>query len=732
MSKRSFIIAGALLAAMFSPALRAEDVPRRPKIGIAFAGGGARGGAHVGVLKVLEELHIPVDYVAGTSIGSIVAALYATGMSPDEMEKVLSTTDWDDALQDDEPRRERPFRAKQDDAIYLVKAELGFKKRKLVLPGGLVAGQKLGYLLRRFTLPASEVTDFDRLPIPFRAVATDIVTGDPVVLGKGDVARAVRASMAIPGFFSPVELDGRLLVDGGSSDNLPIDVVRRMGADVIIAIDISTPLSPRENLNTFLAITGQTSGFLTRLNVLEQIKTLEPKDVLITPDLHGISTLAFADFPKSVGRGESAGRKAAESLKKYAVSETEYAEFRRRQRVPRTAPTIDAVRIAPVAGVDPRLTAYRVRSKPGPLEWRTVEHDLAKLYETGKFQTVDFRVVHEGGQEILVYQPTPKPPAPDRLRFGLKLDTDFAGDSSFGLRLGFYKTSLNALQAELRTKLEVGLKNSLLFEFYQPTDYRGRFFLSPTVEIARQTQDVFQGDDQVAKLLQTSYGGKLDAGISLGNLGEIRVGGFRAQSHIETDIFTSPPREATENVAGGAFHVILDQLDSVTFPRDGWFARTDVTLAGKALGATWEYGTVGGTLAWAKSFDQTTIVPTIKIDSRLGPDARPYFDLATEGGFLNLSGLKPGQLRGQYGGVARIVAYQRLARFNSLIGTGIYAGGSVETGNVWQDSVTFSKLRFAGSVFVSADTLIGPLYLGYGLADGGHGSAYLALGFPLN
>jgi NTE family protein len=318
------------------------------------------------------------------------------------------------------------------------------------------------------------------------------------------------------------------------------------------------------------------------------------------------------------------------------------------------------------------------------------------------------------------------------LRFGLKLDTDFAGDSSFGLRLGFYKTSLNALQGELRTKVEVGLKNNLLLEYYQPTDFRGRFFVSPTASIGRETVDVFQGDNQTARLLETSYGGGIDVGISLGELGEIRVGGFREQKHIETDIFTGNPLESTENVAGGAFHAVLDQLDSVSFPRDGWFARTDVLLAGKALGATWEYGTISGAGLFATSFGQTTLVPSVTFDSRIGPDTRPYFDQATEGGFLRLSGLRPGQLRGQYGGVARIVAYQRLAKFNSIIGTGVYAGGSVETGNTWQDSVTFQKLRFAGSVFLSADTLIGPLYLGYGLADGGHGTAYLSLGFPVN
>ncbi|HUM03665.1 MAG TPA: patatin-like phospholipase family protein, partial [Thermoanaerobaculia bacterium] len=258
-----------VLALFVTVPAAADDAPKkRPKIGIAFAGGGARGGAHVGVLKVLEEMRIPVDYVAGTSIGSIIAGLYATGLSPDEMEKILKETDWDAAVADDPPRKEISYRRKEDDDLYLIKAELGFSQGKMVLPTGLLAGEKLGILLRKFTLPFSEVRDFDRFPIPYRAVAADLATGNPVVLSKGDIARAMRASMAIAGFFSPVELDGKLLTDGGAARNLPVDVVRAMGADVVIAIDISTPLRGQDELTNLFAITNQTIGFLTRLNVI--------------------------------------------------------------------------------------------------------------------------------------------------------------------------------------------------------------------------------------------------------------------------------------------------------------------------------------------------------------------------------------------------------------------------------------------------------------------------------
>ena len=314
-------------------------------------------------------------------------------MSPDEMEKVLATTDWDDALKDDQPRVDQPYRQKEDDQLYLIKAELGFYKGKLVLPKGLVAGQKLNYLLRRLTLPASDVRDFDRLPIPFRCVSTDIVTGAKVVLGKGDLARAVRASMAIPGFFDPVEWEGKLLTDGGTADNLPVDVVRAMGADVVIAIDISTPLKKRDEITSFLSIAGQTSGFLTRLNVEQQIATLKKDhDVLVVPDLEMVETLDFKEFPKASAQGLLAADAMREKFAPYAVSEAEYAAFLKRQRVPRTDPVVQEVRVEPPPGVDPRLIAGRVDTKPGPVSWPVLERDLARLYELGDYETVDFHI----------------------------------------------------------------------------------------------------------------------------------------------------------------------------------------------------------------------------------------------------------------------------------------------------------------------------------------------------
>ncbi len=304
-------------------------------------------------------MRIPVDYVAGTSIGSIVGGLYAIGMPPERMADELRSFDWEDALSDDSARKDRDYRRKEDDPVYLINVELGLSKGKLVVPTGLVAGQKLGYHIRRLTWPASSVGDFDRLTIPFRAVAADIETGEAVVLGSGDLARALRASMAIPGFFSAVEWENRILVDGGVARNLPIDVVRKMGTEVVIAVDISTPLAKRDDLKGFLGILGQTTGFLSRLNVENQIATLRGRDLLIAPDLEGIATQGFTQFGEAIDRGEAAGEAAGEPRERLCLRRLRDGRLPRRRA--ERPPDPDDLPAARSRGAGPRPDGPRLR-----------------------------------------------------------------------------------------------------------------------------------------------------------------------------------------------------------------------------------------------------------------------------------------------------------------------------------------------------------------------------------
>src|SRR5437762_8607715 len=226
----------------------------RPKIGLALGGGGARGCAHIGILRALEEMHVPIDYIAGTSMGAVVGGMYASGMTTDEIDRALTTTDWRDALTDRTRYKDLAYRRKEDDNRYFTVFEAGLRGRHLTLPTGLRSGQKLRFLLSSYLIPVATVRDFSKLPVPFKAVAADIETGDAVVLDHGDLGEAIRASMSIPGVFSPIEIDGRLLVDGGIADNVPVDVVRAMGADIVIAIDVGSPLLKRDQIGSLLAV----------------------------------------------------------------------------------------------------------------------------------------------------------------------------------------------------------------------------------------------------------------------------------------------------------------------------------------------------------------------------------------------------------------------------------------------------------------------------------------------
>ena len=312
---------------MIPPSFASAAEQKRQKIGLVLGGGGAKGSAHIGVLKVLEELKIPIDCIAGTSMGAIVGSLYASGMSTAEIEEVLTTVDWDDLFTDDPPRKDIDFRRKQEDLTYLSKISVGIKDGKVALPKGFTAGQKIGVFFQTLMVPVAGITDFDNLPIPYRAVAADLETGDMVVLGKGSLADAARASMSVPGVFPPADVEGRYLTDGGIVRNLPVDVVREMCADVVIAVDVGKPLPQRDALTNPIAIMNQMIDIMMKQNVQVQIDSLKDRDVFIRPELGTITSADFKRGKEAVERGEKAAMLKENELRQYSVSEKEYEAF---------------------------------------------------------------------------------------------------------------------------------------------------------------------------------------------------------------------------------------------------------------------------------------------------------------------------------------------------------------------------------------------------------------------
>ena len=712
-----------------------SDAPKRPRIGLALSGGGARGGALVGVLKVLEELRIPVDYVAGTSSGSLAGGLYAIGMPPERMAEELRTIDWEGVFSDVRSRKDEAFRRKEDDPRYLIGVDLGFSHGKIVVPTGLVAGQELGYHLRRMTWTAGSIRDFDRLPIPFRAVAADIETGEAVVLGSGDLARAIRASMAVPGFLKPVELDGRLLIDGGVASNLPVEVVRKMGAEVVIAVDISMPLAKRDDLDGFLKVLGQTSNFLTRKNVEEQIGMLQGRDVLITPDLEGIDTFDFPRFGEAIERGEAAARAATGRLAGFSLSPEEYAAWKAAHPplYSDEAPDIAEVRVETAGHADTGIVASSVGLRAGPLDWEALHQSLREVYGLGGWDTVDFRVEGPRDQRVLTIAPRPAAHAPSRIRTGVVFGTEFKGDSSFGLRVGWVVTPIGRLHGDWKTDAEIGRRTLLSTELYQPLESKERFFVAPSLGWDRFLRDVFVGDEVTARYFDSRLYARLDAGLALGPLGEIRIGVLRDRSRFSTEIGDPVLDDATADRAGAVFLARFDQLDNATIPRSGWAAAVGANVYGEFLGGDWAYDKVSATVMGARSFGEWTVHGGGEASGPFGGTTLPLFDLSRLGGFGRLSGLRTGQISGQYAGLARLGIRYRVSKLPSLVGSGVFVGATVETGNVWNrtQDIKPSSLIWAGSLYGAAETIIGPVYLGWGFAEEGRNTFYFSLGLPL-
>jgi NTE family protein len=342
--------------------------PTRPEVGLVLSGGGARGGAHIGVLKALEELRVPVDYMAGTSIGAVIGGFYVSGMSVADLEQLVESLEWETAFLNVTPRELKSFRRKRDDDSFLVNQKPGLNDGEFELPFGLVQGQVVDMIISRETLRASQVDNFDQLAIPFRAVAGDIVTGEAVVLSAGSLARAIRASMSIPAALSPIEIDGRLLVDGGIVLNLPVDVAREMGADVVIAVDISSELLARETLRSVLDITSQLTNMLTLNGTLQQRAKLTSSDVLLVPTFGGdLTSMDFARMRETIQTGYDTVMQNREQFERLALTEVEYDAFVAARRDPRMSelPTVEFVRLdnsGPVADsvVEARLGAIEV------------------------------------------------------------------------------------------------------------------------------------------------------------------------------------------------------------------------------------------------------------------------------------------------------------------------------------------------------------------------------------
>lgn len=706
----------------------------RPRICLVLSGGGARGAAHIGVLKVLESMRIPVDCIAGTSMGSLVGGAYATGMRPADMETLVAGLSTDKIFKERPPRQDLAIRRKMDDHTNLFTPEIGVRADGLLLPKGAVSGVQLETVLRQLA-KAPGFRDFDQLPIPYRAVATDLVSGTAVVFRRGELANVMRASMSVPGAVAPEEYEGKLLVDGGLTNNLPVDVARAMGADIVIAVNLGTPLMKREALTSVIGVTEQMLNILTEQNVRASLASLGPGDILISPELGDFSAGDFDHLPATIPIGEAAARKVAARLAPLALPAPEYERLRSAQRsLPPPDPSpVDEIRFAPLERVNPDYAAAVMETRPhAPIDQETLDRDMRRLFGTGDFEHVNYRFLEEPGKRVLSVDAIEKSYGPGYLRFGLGLSSDFRGDAFFNLLASYRRTWINSLGAEWRTDAQIGQTSSLTSEFYQPLDARQLFFIAPRVALERRPVNIFQGSTRVASYDLRRIDLALDVGSQFTKYGEARLGVLAG--HESATLSTGPASlsPGQSGIRRGAItgRLLFDQLDSVNFPRAGFGSTLNLYVSQPGLGADQRYvkGDISGT--WAYSVGNHTVNVGFKAGGNLGGQPLPRYDLFQWGGFLQQSGYATGQLLGGNLQFARLVYLNKLV--NQPLLEGVYAGFSLEAGRVGDPLVAGNPtgLLKSASAFLALDSPIGPLYLAYGRAAGGSYSFYLFLGKP--
>jgi NTE family protein len=708
--------------------------PTRPRIGLVLSGGGARGLAHVGVLKVLERERIPVDVIAGTSMGAIVGGLYASGMSAVDVEAEVRKLDWGNVFASRVDRQELTQRRKEQDFEVSPLLEIGVGADGLKAPVGSISSRGLESHLRRLTLSTRKFKNFDQLPTPFRAVATDMETGQALVLQDGDLATALRSSMSVPGVFAPVEVDGRLLGDGGLVNNTPVDVARQMGAQRLIVVNIGTPLSKRAMLTTLTGVTAQMINILTEQNVRQSLASLTPQDVLIAPDLHDLTAADFDRAAEFMNLGEAQAEAMVLRMQDLKLSEADYAKWKaqRAQRVMTPSPPLSFVKFEGSKITHPEYRPDILLSQPGDVfDIAKAERDITVLAASGDYQGTDYRLVRTpDGQEGLVFDLKDKSWGPDYLQLGLDFSADNRGRSTFNLKLVHNRHWLDNAGTEWRNFLRLGTAPLLGTELYRPMNWRLpdglSGFMSAGASSQRRTLQYYQDPDgELAAEIERSVTTlSLDAGVNWRELGEWRIGlldeAWRDGTTLESNSLATT-RLATDQgdvsrwrEQGWHFKGVFDQLDHAFFPTKGW------RLEGNWMqGRATRRGDSNGPEGRVRHFEfqgqavKTWGAHTVNVYSRLGlsDGANPEIPRYGLGGFQQLSGYAPFQVSGQQIALVRLGYYGRLA--NMALTRGLFLGTSLELGNAWDkpDEVGKGRKKTGMSLYLGGDTAFGPVYL---------------------
>ncbi|MEJ2515639.1 MAG: patatin-like phospholipase family protein [Gammaproteobacteria bacterium] len=706
----------------------------RPRVGLVLAGGGAKGGAHIGVLKVLEELHVPVDCVAGTSVGALVGGGYAAGLTPSDMEEFVLGIDWRAVVGGAGERDLEPIEQKQQGVIYSNRIEAGIRDWRLRLESGLVDTNDIENLLREYVAAARRQPDFDRLPIPFRAVATDMVSGEMVVLKEGDLATALRASMAIPGAFSPVISGDRILADGGMVRNIPVDVARQLCADVVIVVNLVEDPPRPEDLQSAAQLLSRSTDVMFSVNEKVQLDTLAADDVRIDVPVGDIGTAEFDRIAEAVPMGAAAARRASHQLAALAVEPADYAAWRARV----TSEQDVEVRVAEIVyegleRVNEDYLRHYATIRPGDVvDTEVLSREARAMSALRDIESVGYRLEGEPAATRLVWMPREKSIGPDYVRFDLGGYSTVSGDWGFALYAEHRRTWMNDRGAEWRSDLLLGRDAGASTSVYLPFDVAQRYFFQPRLFAGMSDEAIYRGDERVARYRFSDLGGGLELGVNLSRYLQARIGYRFARRNVDVDTGPEVFPEVEADDAGPVFRAVYDSRDTRFSPTEGLAVALEYVASDGALGGDrdWERAELGVGLN-VPLFARDVLWVTGAAGSALGSEL-PFDRAFAFGGPSSFPGLELGQIRGDGYWTVGTSYLWRIRELISLRGDALYLGTRLQAGGISNriDGAA-DKDIYGASVFLAGRTLAGPLSVGVGRASTDSWSLWLAVGRPV-
>ena len=714
-----------------SPEAPPATAGARPRIALALAGGGARGGAHIGVLKVLEELHVPIDCIAGTSMGALVGGGYASGMPAAEIEKFVAGVDWKSVVAGVGSRHLVPAEQKRfNDTSGSV--ELGLKGGRIVPPSGLIASSRIEDVLRGYVAKARAVADFDRLPIPYRAVATDMLSGEMVVLDHGDIATAMRASMAIPGAFAPVITDQYVLSDGYVRRNLPIDVARKLCGDVVIAVNLTKEHAKREQLVGPASLISRSSDIMSEANEIVQLQTLTDKDIRIDVDLGDFSAADFERTAETIPLGEKAARAMASRLATLSVSPEEYAAWRSRVTVSQNLQIrVADVQFRGLKYVNPEYLRTLVRVKAGDtVDITAISRDAARLAVLDDLDSVEYRFEGDPDNPVLVWEPREKQIGPDVLRPSLGIYAGGSGELRFELEVQYVRRWLNRYGAQWRNRVQLGTSSLFETSFYQPLQTSQMFFVEPGALISRSIEDIYNDYNRIAQYFFHDLGGEVDFGVNLGSNSQLRAGYWADRRRIEVDTGVSFLPTGKHTDAGLSATGFFDNRDSSTFASRGTAAEIQYLRSDEGLGADRRWETLEAAARQVIRAGVTTLWLTAAGGTDLG-STLPADRAFSLGGPQSFPGYSPGEVRARDYWTVQGNVLWRIADILPILNQALYGGLGLEAGHVRDriDSVADGDL-YGISAYIGGRTPVGTLTIGVGKATGAW-AGWVTIGTPV-